>query len=179
MPPSLKLRARVSKASAAFVGNQPRQANVAKLCGNFLIGAAVGAMAEVSGILDGENADTDAFMALMTETLFSAPIYKNYAPSVTGARPLPAAGLSPPIKDMDLLAAVSTKNQLDGRPLTAFAIACHRRWRWALKRMIGRWDWDVQLASDSSIDGTVITVTCHRGDRTLSGLSGWLHVRRS
>jgi 3-hydroxyisobutyrate dehydrogenase-like beta-hydroxyacid dehydrogenase len=123
------------------VGNQPRQANVAKLCGNFLIGAAVGAMAEVSGILNAENADTDAFMALMTETLFSAPIYKNYAPSVTGARPLPASGLALPIKDMDLLAAVSTKNQLDGRLLTALSDSLSQ----AVEMGFGAYDWSVAL----------------------------------
>jgi 3-hydroxyisobutyrate dehydrogenase-like beta-hydroxyacid dehydrogenase len=89
------------------IGEEPRQANVAKLCGNFLIGAAVGAMAEVSGILSAESADTDAFMTLMTESLFSSPIYRNYALSVSGAHPLPASGLALPRKDMELLASVA------------------------------------------------------------------------
>ncbi len=125
------------------VGNQPRQANVAKLCGNFLIGAAVGAMAEASGILNAENADSDAFMTLMTETLFSSPIYKNYAPSVTGTRRLPATGLTLPMKDMDLLAAVSTKNELDGRLLMALRDSLLQ----AKEMGFGAYDWSVALGS--------------------------------
>jgi len=123
------------------VGDEPRQSNVAKLCGNFLIGAAVGAMAEVSGILNAENADADAFMTLMTETLFSSPIYKNYAPSVTGTRPLPATGLALPMKDMDLLAAVSTANQLNSRLLTSLRESLSQ----AAEMGFGAYDWSMAL----------------------------------
>ncbi|CAN7726138.1 NAD(P)-dependent oxidoreductase [Neorhizobium sp. LjRoot104] len=123
------------------IGNDPRQANVAKLCGNFLIGAAVGAMAEVSGILNAEKADADAFMILMTETLFSSPIYKNYAPSVTGTRPLPATGLALPMKDMDLLAAVSADNGLNSRLLAALRESLSL----AKETGFGAYDWSMAL----------------------------------
>lgn len=123
------------------VGDDPRQANVAKLCGNFLIGAAVAAMAEISGILNAEKADADAFMKLMTETLFSSPIYRNYAPSVTGTRPLPATGLALPIKDMNLLAAVSRKNQLNSR----FLAALRENLSQAKEMGFGEYDWSMAL----------------------------------
>ncbi|MBY2907692.1 NAD(P)-dependent oxidoreductase [Rhizobium leguminosarum] len=123
------------------VGHEPRQANVAKLCGNFLIGAAVAAMAEAASVLKAENADADAFMTLMTETLFASPIYKNYAPSVTGDRPLPATGLAMPIKDMGLLAVTSAQNQLSSRVLRALRESLSQ----AQDMGLGAEDWSTAL----------------------------------
>ncbi|MCJ9669731.1 MULTISPECIES: NAD(P)-dependent oxidoreductase [unclassified Neorhizobium] len=133
------------------LGNEPRQANVAKLCGNFLIGAAVAAMAETTGILKAEKADADAFMTLMTDTLFASPIYKSYAPSVTGARPLPASGLAMPIKDMGLLAAISAENQLSNRVLKALRESLSR----AQDMGFGAEDWSTALGRPARMASAV------------------------
>jgi 3-hydroxyisobutyrate dehydrogenase-like beta-hydroxyacid dehydrogenase len=77
----------------------------------------------------------------MTETLFTSPIYKNYAPSVTGTRPLPATGLALPIKDMNLLAAVSTENQLSSRLLAALRESLSQ----AKEMGFGAYDWSMAL----------------------------------
>ncbi|BCH67459.1 hypothetical protein RvVAT039_pl02920 (plasmid) [Agrobacterium vitis] len=52
------------------VGVEPRQASVAKLCGDFMIGAAIQAMAEAVGLIRATDGDAAAFMSLVTETLF-------------------------------------------------------------------------------------------------------------
>jgi 3-hydroxyisobutyrate dehydrogenase-like beta-hydroxyacid dehydrogenase len=54
------------------------QAHLFKLIGNFLMQSAVEAMSEGFALLDKAGADTSAFYTMITETLFSAPIYKNY-----------------------------------------------------------------------------------------------------
>ena len=124
------------------VGHEPRQANVLKLCGNYLIGAAVAAMAEATAIMELEEADVDAFISMMTETLFSCPVYKSYAPSVTGLRPLPPTGLALPIKDMALLAAVAGNGLASGEILAALRRQLSR----ADELGLGAADWSVALA---------------------------------
>jgi 3-hydroxyisobutyrate dehydrogenase-like beta-hydroxyacid dehydrogenase len=46
-----------------------------------LIGCAVEAMAECSGLLSASGADDATFLDMMSKTLFSSPIYRSYAPS--------------------------------------------------------------------------------------------------
>lgn len=133
------------------VGDEPRHANVGKLCGNFLIGAAVAAMAEATSILSAENADADAFMNLMTETLFASPIYKNYAPSVTGARPLPASGLALPIKDMSLLTTIAAETRSGSRLLKALCDSLSR----AQELGFGAEDWSTALERSARIASAV------------------------
>jgi 3-hydroxyisobutyrate dehydrogenase-like beta-hydroxyacid dehydrogenase len=123
------------------IGEEPRQANIAKLCGNFLIGAAIGAMAEAASILSAENADAHAFMTLMTETLFFSPVHRNYAQSVTGARPLPASGLKLPIKDMALLSKIAGAGGASASFLKTLQEALLR----ADESGLGNEDWSVAL----------------------------------
>lgn len=89
------------------IGDEPSQANVAKLCGNFLIGAAIQSMAEAVAILSAANANANVLMSMLTETLFASPVYRNYAPSVTGLQPLARMGIALPRKDMELLSTVA------------------------------------------------------------------------
>lgn len=123
------------------VGAEPRQASVAKLCGNFMIGAAIQAMAEAAGLIGSVDGDGSAFMSLMTQTLFSAPIYKNYAASVTGSGSLPPSGLKLPIKDMSLLSAISDRAYL---PSTLLKALCESLAR-ADAAGFGNEDWSVAL----------------------------------
>jgi 3-hydroxyisobutyrate dehydrogenase-like beta-hydroxyacid dehydrogenase len=98
-------------------------------------------MAETTGILKAEKTDAEVFMTLMTETLFASPIYRNYAPSVTGVRPLPASGLATPIKDMGLLATISAENQLSNRVLKALRESLYQ----AQDAGFGADDWSTAL----------------------------------
>jgi 3-hydroxyisobutyrate dehydrogenase-like beta-hydroxyacid dehydrogenase len=95
------------------MGRAPCDAHLAKLAGNFMMGCATEAMAECSGLLSAWGADQAAFLDIMAKTLFAAPLYQSYAPSVAGVTPLPASGLDIPLKDMALTLAAARQNNVD------------------------------------------------------------------
>jgi 3-hydroxyisobutyrate dehydrogenase-like beta-hydroxyacid dehydrogenase len=59
-------------------GDAPEKANAAKIGANFMIGAAVEAMAEAMTLLDAYGVKASDFYDAMTNSAFAAPIYKNY-----------------------------------------------------------------------------------------------------
>jgi 3-hydroxyisobutyrate dehydrogenase-like beta-hydroxyacid dehydrogenase len=63
-------------------GSSPPAANVAKLAGNFLIASAIEAMAEAFCLLEKNGVDPGQVHALLSQTLFSCPIYQNYGRSI-------------------------------------------------------------------------------------------------
>lgn len=87
-------------------GDEPAAANTAKLCSNFLIVAAIEAMAE--GIQLGEKSgiDTNQWMNMMTQTLFNAPVYINYGNILLKKAYQPAGfSLRLGLKDVNLILA--------------------------------------------------------------------------
>jgi 3-hydroxyisobutyrate dehydrogenase-like beta-hydroxyacid dehydrogenase len=64
-----------------------------------MISGAIEAMAEATAVLAGCGADGARFMEVMTNTLFSAFVYKMYGPLVLGAAPEKPSGLALPQKD--------------------------------------------------------------------------------
>jgi 3-hydroxyisobutyrate dehydrogenase-like beta-hydroxyacid dehydrogenase len=59
-------------------GPSPPAANVAKLAGNFLIASAIEAMAEAFCLAEKTGVDPNQVHAVLSQTLFSCPIYQNY-----------------------------------------------------------------------------------------------------
>lgn len=59
-------------------GDDPKSAAVVKICTNFLITSAIEAMGEAFNLAGKAGTDASAFYEMITETLFNAPIYKNY-----------------------------------------------------------------------------------------------------
>jgi 3-hydroxyisobutyrate dehydrogenase-like beta-hydroxyacid dehydrogenase len=59
-------------------GNDVSAANVAKLCSNFLIVSALEAMAEGISLAAKSGVDAAKWHAMVTQTLFTAPVYVNY-----------------------------------------------------------------------------------------------------
>ena len=59
-------------------GDDAGAANVVKLTGNFLLGAAIEAMAEAFTLAQKSGIPRQAVYELFTETLFACPVYKNY-----------------------------------------------------------------------------------------------------
>jgi len=60
-------------------GNETGAANVAKLCTNFLIVSAIESMAEGINLVKKSGVDSAAWINMITQTLFAAPIYINYS----------------------------------------------------------------------------------------------------
>jgi 3-hydroxyisobutyrate dehydrogenase-like beta-hydroxyacid dehydrogenase len=73
------------------VGTEPRQANAVKIAGNFLIASVIESLAEAATVAEGYGVTPAAFMEVMTNTLFSAPVYKTYGALITERRYEPAA----------------------------------------------------------------------------------------
>jgi 3-hydroxyisobutyrate dehydrogenase-like beta-hydroxyacid dehydrogenase len=59
-------------------GNAVGAANVAKLCGNFLIIAATEAIAEAYTLAEKNGVERSAIHEMLTHTLFASPIHQNY-----------------------------------------------------------------------------------------------------
>jgi 3-hydroxyisobutyrate dehydrogenase-like beta-hydroxyacid dehydrogenase len=72
------------------MGSEPAQANVAKIGANFLIAGAIGAMGEAFAIAEGNGLDPHRLYDLVTNTLFAAPVYKNYGAQILEKRFGPA-----------------------------------------------------------------------------------------
>jgi 3-hydroxyisobutyrate dehydrogenase-like beta-hydroxyacid dehydrogenase len=89
-----------------IVGEAPHQANVAKLAMNFLIGAAIEAMAEAVTLAERYEVEPAKLMELITGTLFAAPVYATYGPLIVRGQFTPAAfKLSLGLKDLRLALA--------------------------------------------------------------------------
>lgn len=85
------------------VGPEPAAANLVKLCGNFLIMAAVESMGEAIALARAGGVDGQTLLDILTGTLFDAPIYRNYGALIVGERYRPAGFAAPlGLKDMTL-----------------------------------------------------------------------------
>jgi 3-hydroxyisobutyrate dehydrogenase-like beta-hydroxyacid dehydrogenase len=89
------------------IGGQPHHANLAKIAGNYMICCAVEAMSEAAALLTSVGADKAAFLEMMANSLFSAPIYRRYGPSVAGTSTLPNIGIAIAEKDVGLMNAAA------------------------------------------------------------------------
>jgi 3-hydroxyisobutyrate dehydrogenase-like beta-hydroxyacid dehydrogenase len=85
-------------------GEEPGAANVAKLCGNFLIAAAIEAMAEAFAMAEKSGVDRTQVADMLTKTLFAAPVYQRYGEMIAAKRHL-RAGFKLPLglKDVELV----------------------------------------------------------------------------
>lgn len=88
------------------IGQDPVQANVAKIAGNFLIASAIEAMGEAVALVRKYGMDPVKYMDFMTSTLFSAPVYKNYGMKIAKEEYEPVGFRAPlALKDMRLAIA--------------------------------------------------------------------------
>jgi 3-hydroxyisobutyrate dehydrogenase-like beta-hydroxyacid dehydrogenase len=91
------------------VGEKPSAANLVKLGGNFMIMAAVEAMAEAMTLVEAGGVERRAMLEVLTGTLFNAPVYKTYGELLVEDRFRPAGFAAPlGLKDMNLADAAAT-----------------------------------------------------------------------
>jgi 3-hydroxyisobutyrate dehydrogenase-like beta-hydroxyacid dehydrogenase len=60
------------------VGDHPSQANVVKICGNFMLASAIETLSEASALANAYGVPTKTLLELMTSTLFASPVYQTY-----------------------------------------------------------------------------------------------------
>lgn len=85
-------------------GDDPGAANVAKLVGNFLIGAATEALGEAIVLAQKSGVDPQQAIDMLTRTLFACTLYQNYAPVMLNRQfDPPGFRLSLGLKDLGLI----------------------------------------------------------------------------
>jgi 3-hydroxyisobutyrate dehydrogenase-like beta-hydroxyacid dehydrogenase len=85
------------------MGPQPERANIVKLAGNFMLGAAVEAMAEAAAFGWRNGIEPAALLDVLTNGVFSSPAYKTYGALIAAQRyDPPAFRLALLLKDMRL-----------------------------------------------------------------------------
>ncbi|MBY9064821.1 NAD(P)-dependent oxidoreductase [Sphingomonas yunnanensis] len=91
------------------IGDHPPAANIVKLSGNFMIMAAVEAMAEAMTLAERGGVQRAALLEILTETLFGAPVYRTYGEILVEDKFRPAGFPAPlGLKDMTLADAAAT-----------------------------------------------------------------------
>jgi 3-hydroxyisobutyrate dehydrogenase-like beta-hydroxyacid dehydrogenase len=72
------------------LGAEPREASAAKLAGNFLIAAAIECMGEAVVMAERYGVRPGALLEILGNTLFAAPVYRNYGALIAERRYEPA-----------------------------------------------------------------------------------------
>lgn len=119
-------------------GETPSTANAAKLSINFLIAAAIEAMAEAFAFAEKNNVAKQDLLKVIGATLFSCPIYQNYGRQIierTYTEPLFRLALG--MKDINLLAAAAA----DSRTPMRFLRILEDRFLSAVAHGLGNYDW--------------------------------------
>jgi 3-hydroxyisobutyrate dehydrogenase-like beta-hydroxyacid dehydrogenase len=68
------------------VGSEPYRANVVKLAGNFMIAAAIASMGQAVALAEGNGLRGEDVLEVLTNAVFTAPLYKNYGAVIAGRR---------------------------------------------------------------------------------------------
>lgn len=90
------------------MGVQPERANVVKLAGNFMLGAAVEAMAEASAMASRQGITPADLLDVLTNGVFTAPSYQLYGEAIAKQRyEPPGFRLSLTLKDLRLALAAA------------------------------------------------------------------------
>jgi 3-hydroxyisobutyrate dehydrogenase-like beta-hydroxyacid dehydrogenase len=121
-----------------FAGEEAPAANVIKLAGNFLITTVIESLAEAFALIRKSGLDPNAFLEVLTESLFAAPIYRTYG-SIIAAEKFEPAGFKLPLglKDNRLLLAAADESVV---PMP-MASLIHDRFMAALARGMAESDW--------------------------------------
>lgn len=85
------------------VGDKPSQANVVKLCGNYLIVSSVQALGEATALARASGVEASALIELLTETIFGGVVHKGYGAAIASGQVQGGGfGLNLALKDVRL-----------------------------------------------------------------------------
>jgi 3-hydroxyisobutyrate dehydrogenase-like beta-hydroxyacid dehydrogenase len=95
------------------MGTEPSSANIVKLSGNFMLFAAIEALAESFALIRKAGVDVAAFKDLLTSSLFNAPVYHTYGDLLVSAKDeQPGFTASLAFKDVRLAIAAAESLQV-------------------------------------------------------------------
>jgi 3-hydroxyisobutyrate dehydrogenase-like beta-hydroxyacid dehydrogenase len=89
-------------------GGSPAAASLVKLSGNFLIAATIEALGEAFVLIEKGGIPREAYLEMLTATLFTAPLHKGYGGAIAARRFKPAGFAAPlGLKDVRLTQAAA------------------------------------------------------------------------
>lgn len=92
------------------LGDQPEQANAAKLAFNFMLASAIEAMGEACALARAHGVAAADFLGMATQTLFAAPAYVGYGGLIAAQRYEPAGfPMVLGLKDVELALAAGSR----------------------------------------------------------------------
>lgn len=83
------------------ISETPKDANLVKLSGNFLIAVVIELLGEAMALIEKAGIDKHRYLEVLTSTLFSAPVYKTYGTLIADAKFEPA-GFAAPLGQKDI-----------------------------------------------------------------------------
>jgi 3-hydroxyisobutyrate dehydrogenase-like beta-hydroxyacid dehydrogenase len=96
-----------------YIGETPSAANLVKLCGNFMILAAIEAMAEAMTLAEKGGVPKAKLLEVLTGTLFDAPVFRTYGAILAEERFRPAGFAAPlGLKDMRLVSEAAESERV-------------------------------------------------------------------
>ena len=130
-------------------GERPKDANVVKLCGNFLIGSALEAMSEALTLAEKNGLDRNKVIDMFGQTLFACTIYQNYGKIIAEKHYTPV-GFEMRLGLKDLNLALDNAEQVK-MPMP-FADIVHDRFLSGVAKGRGTADWTAlaQLVSEDA-----------------------------
>lgn len=120
------------------IGKEPAWANLVKLSGNFLLAATIEALGEAIALVGKAGIDRQAYVDVLTSTLFTAPAYKTYGTLIAKSQFHPA-GFAAPLGYKDIRLALAAAENL-GAPLPLGCLL-HDRFMRLLNQGDGNLDW--------------------------------------
>lgn len=128
------------------MGEDPRQANAAKIAGNMMIAMAIEAMAEAVALTGANGLAPKPFIALMTQTLFGGRAYENYGAKIVAGDYEAGFRMALGLKDLRLATAAAAAT---GKSLPMLT-AAEARMSGAVEAGMGDRDWSA--LADFSLD---------------------------
>ncbi len=89
----------------------PKDANLVKLSGNFLIAAVIEGLGEAMALIGKAGIDKHRYLEILTSTLFTAPVYKTYGTLIANGAFEPA-GFAAPLGAKDIRLTLSAAEAL-------------------------------------------------------------------
>jgi 3-hydroxyisobutyrate dehydrogenase-like beta-hydroxyacid dehydrogenase len=93
------------------ISEAPKDANLVKLSGNFLIAAVIESLGEAMALIGKAGIDKHRYLEVLTGTLFSAPVYKTYGSLIADGTFEPA-GFAAPLGQKDIRLALAAAEDL-------------------------------------------------------------------
>jgi 3-hydroxyisobutyrate dehydrogenase-like beta-hydroxyacid dehydrogenase len=132
-----------------ILGDKPEMANVVKLSGNFLISSVIESLGEAIALTRKYGIDPHQFVEFLTNSLFSAPVYKTYGGIIADEKYQPAGfKLRLGFKDNGLAIAAGEAAEV---PMP-FASVVHDNLLTAIARGMEDFDWSAtaKLAAENA-----------------------------